>query len=574
MKAVIYARYSSRNQTELSIEGQLRECRAFAKREGYSIIGEYIDRAKTAKSDVEKRLDFQKMAKDSSKRQFEIVIVYQLDRFARNRFDSANYKYRLKKNGVRVVSARENISDDASGILMESVLEGMAEYYSAELSQKIKRGIETSIAQGKFIGSIAPLGFRITEDKRYEIDPATAPIVKKVFELYSGGHSLKEAGVAITEEFGLKVGNPYNFIGKILENRQYIGTYTRGGHVVENAIPRIISDELFERVQLIRNKKKKTKAAGRAYEEYILTTKLYCGLCGEMMVGTGGTSKTGKVHHYYGCKSKIKKKGCTKKNVHKNMIEDFMIARAREQLTDENISLIAHAVSEISRKENNNHVISELKRKIKDAEKAIENLLQAIESGEHISLLSERITKKQDEKTSLEKMLASEKLSKTELDENEIKFFLHNLKKGNVDSLEYRRALVAIFVNAIYLYDDKARIVFNASDRPVEIDCELKEEIEGVEDGDEGGGRCSYIVATAPLPYSISEPRDTFSSMGCLVSNSTETTLLANPGRVVFYLPSKNFQPIYPRHSSSLTSLGLSSSETAGITLTPYSFSG
>ena len=136
MNVVIYARYSSDRQTEQSIEGQLKECYEYARRNGYTVIGEYIDRAISGTTDH--RPEFLRMIADGDKKTFQAVLVYQLDRFARNRYDSATYKAKLKKNGIRVLSARENISDDASGVLMEAVLEGMAEYYSVELSQKIR----------------------------------------------------------------------------------------------------------------------------------------------------------------------------------------------------------------------------------------------------------------------------------------------------------------------------------------------------------------------------------------------------------------------------------------------------
>ena len=140
MNVVIYARYSSDRQTEQSIEGQLKECYEYARRNGYTIVGEYIDRAISGTTDH--RPEFLRMIADGDKKLFQAVLVYQLDRFARNRYDSATYKAKLKKNGIRVLSARENISDDASGVLMEAVLEGMAEYYSVELSQKIRRGMD------------------------------------------------------------------------------------------------------------------------------------------------------------------------------------------------------------------------------------------------------------------------------------------------------------------------------------------------------------------------------------------------------------------------------------------------
>ena len=129
-RVVIYARFSSHSQTEQSIEGQLRECYEYAKRQDLLVVAEYIDRALTGTTD--KRPEFLRMIDDSKKKTFDYVLVYQLDRFARNRYDSANYKAKLKKNGVRVLSAKENITEDASGILIEGVLESMAEYYSVE----------------------------------------------------------------------------------------------------------------------------------------------------------------------------------------------------------------------------------------------------------------------------------------------------------------------------------------------------------------------------------------------------------------------------------------------------------
>ena len=498
--AVIYARYSpGPNQTESSIEGQLKVIYEYAKRNNYNIIGEpYIDRALTGTND--KRPQFNKLINDSAKRQFEYVIIYSTDRFARNRYDSATYKARLKKNGVRVISATENITNDPSGIMVEGVLESMAEYYSAELSQKVKRGISVSIEKRKHIGSLVPLGYKIDEDKYYQTDPLTSPVVVKIFELYATGYSLKEINEIITTEFNkLFFGNAANSINRILENKNYIGVYTRGGNEIIDGMPCIISDELFERVQIMRNKKKKTPASARAYEEYLLTTKLFCGYDKQMMIGTGGTSKTGKVHHYYGCKNVLNKKGCKKKKVKKDYIENLILSKAREQLTDENIAIIAKVVSEISRQENNTHIISEIKKKLKENETAVENLLKAIENGEHIELLSERITKKKEEKETLEKELHQEQLYKTEVDETEIKFFLTQLKNGNVDDINYRRAIISIFINAIYLYDDKVTIVYNATDRPVEVDISLIDDIENAEsDVNMGDKQSSYMMNTSP----------------------------------------------------------------------------
>lgn len=291
-------------------------------------------------------------------------------------------------------------------------------------------------------------------------------------------------------------------MNKIFSNRNYIGIYTRGGSEVKDGMPRLISDELFQSVQQIMNKNKKAPARARAIEEYLLTTKLYCGYDREMMVGVSGTSKNGVVHHYYTCKNVWGKKGCKKKNVKKSYIEDFILNEARKQLTDENINLIVQEVCEMSKKENNAPYIAEIKRNIKENAKAIDNLLVAVERGENLDILMERLTQKRQEKDNLEIALVNIQMDTVEIDEKEIKFFFHQLQQGNIDDERSCKALIAIFINAVYLYDDKVRIIFNASDRQIAIDCELLSEIEALENGEiSNNGRCSYMKDTAPPQF-------------------------------------------------------------------------
>jgi len=189
MNIVFYGRYSDSGQSEQSIEGQRKVCYEFAERNGYRIISEYIDRATTGKNDA--RPEFQRMIADSVKRMFQGIVVYQLDRFSRNRYDSAVNKAKLKKHGVKVLSARENITDDASGVLMESVLEGLAEYFSAELSQKVVRGMTLTAEKCEFTGSGVPLGYKII-DKKFAIHEEEAPIVKRIFEMYLAGKAMAD----------------------------------------------------------------------------------------------------------------------------------------------------------------------------------------------------------------------------------------------------------------------------------------------------------------------------------------------------------------------------------------------
>ena len=127
MRCVIYARFSSDGQREESVEGQLRECKEYAERHNMTVVTSFIDRALSARSDD--RPEFQKMIRDSAKKQFDVVLVWKLDRFSRNRLDAATYRAILKRNGVKVVSAKENISDGPEGIILEAMLDGMAEYY-------------------------------------------------------------------------------------------------------------------------------------------------------------------------------------------------------------------------------------------------------------------------------------------------------------------------------------------------------------------------------------------------------------------------------------------------------------
>ena len=190
MNGVIYARYSSDNQREESIDGQLRECNAFAERNDIKIVGEYIDRAKSATT--ANRPDFQRMIADSNKNGFDVVIVWKLDRFARNRYDSAHYKAQLRKNGVKVISATEAISEGAEGVLLESVLEGMAEYYSKELAEKTLRGMTDNALQCKSNGGLLPIGYVTDNELHYQIDPEMSPIVVEAFELYAEGATMKE----------------------------------------------------------------------------------------------------------------------------------------------------------------------------------------------------------------------------------------------------------------------------------------------------------------------------------------------------------------------------------------------
>ncbi len=480
VNVVIYARFSSHAQNEQSIEGQLKVCYEYARRNNYTVVGEYIDRGMTGRND--QRPDFQRMLEDSKKKQFKYVLVYQLDRFARNRYDSAKNKAKLKKNGVRVLSARENISDDASGILMEAVLEGMAEYYSAELAQKVSRGMALCAEKCLYTGGPAPaLGYKVNPDKTFAIDEDSAAVVQMIFRMYADGYTVKE----ITDYLNARKivssrGSAFNknSLHHLLTNKRYIGIYTYKGKETPGGMPRIISDQLFYEVQEKMKEKAKAPARARAKEEFILTTRLFCGHCREMMIGASGTSKTGATHYYYVCKN-AKQKKCDKKAVRKKYIEDLVVNKCRELLTEETIAMIANRCWEIYQEDKETSEIEILRKRLDSIEQAIESILCAIETGAPPEPLVERLRKKTEEKAEIEKIISSEELKNTTMPtEDQIIFFFHQLKKRKFDDLRSRKALIAAFVKAIYLYDDKLTLILTINGETIEISDPLLDEIE------------------------------------------------------------------------------------------------
>ena len=482
MDVVIYARYSSHNQTEQSIEGQLNVCYEYAKRNNYNVIREYIDRATTGTND--NRANFQQMIKDSKQKLFQGVLVYQLDRFSRNKYDSVVNKNKLKANGVRVISAKENISNDPAGVLLESILEGYNEYYSLELSQKIKRGYDNSASKFQFLGGNCGLGYKVNkETHRLEIDKETAPFVKKIFEMYASGKTIADICDFMNERnIKTSIGGKFNknSLRSMLTNKKYIGVYKYKGKETPGATPRIISDELFMEVGQIVNKHRKISRNTRAKEEYILTTKLFCGHCKDMMIGVSGTSKTGDIHRYYKC-VKARKKLCEKKNIKKQQIEDIVIKACRDMLTPKNIDKIARSVVALCKKDLDNLVVKDLKLQLKKLGKEKKNLLNTLKAGASNKvkeIIFEEIGQIATQEEEIKNQIIKAELQHVRLEIPQVKFFLNDLKNGDINNAKYKQVLVTVLINKIYLYDDKVIIIFNTQDRPVEITEDLLNKIE------------------------------------------------------------------------------------------------
>lgn len=461
MKAVIYARYSSDNQREESIEGQLRECKEYAKKNGITILRTYIDRALSAKTD--NRPEFQKMIQDSAKQLFDTVLVWKLDRFARNRYDSAHYKAFLKKNGAKVISATENISDGPEGIILESMLEEMAEYYSAELSQKINRGLTENALKGKNNGGRIPLGYILGEDRHLKIDPLTAPIVREIYQRYAQGDTIKDIITVLNEKHILtRRQKPFrqNSIQVLLRNRKYIGEYRYKDIVLKNAIPAIIPKDLFERVQMRVEKNKRAPARTKANDEYLLTTKLFCGHCGRMMVGESGTARNGTTHRYYKCASAKRRTGCRKKAVKKNWIENVAVHYTIQRVfQDDLIAQIADKLVEIQNAEDSSLPI--LRKQLADTNRGIENMLNAIQQGILTTSTKDRLEELEKLRDDLKVSILQAELERPQYTREDIIEWIKQFKYGDPKNKEYQRQMIDTFLNSIYVFDDYLAFTYN-----------------------------------------------------------------------------------------------------------------
>ena len=466
MKAVIYARYSSDSQREESIEGQLRECTEYAERNGITILRSYIDKALSART--ADRPEFQNMIKDSEQKLFDVVLIWKLDRFSRDRYDSAHYKHILKKNGVRVISIKENISDGPEGIILESMLEGYAEYYSAELAQKIRRGQKENAIKCMNNGGNVPLGYYVDKATgKLAVDPETAPYVQELFLRYADGERLTVLQAEMKKRgIRSKRGNTYSVsvLSAFLRNRKYIGEYKYGSVITPGGIPAIIDKELFERVQMRMAANKKAPARAKAEEEYLLTTKLFCGDCERLMAGESGTSSTkGVKHYYYKCGGAKRKLGCKRKAVRKHWIERAaVLVTVQRVLQDDEISRIAEAIVALQEREDTS--LPAMRQQLTECEKAIDNMLNAIQMGVLTASTKERLEKLEMQREELKLSILQAQMARPRYTKEQVVSWISRFKYGNVDDPQYQKQIIDTFINSIYVFDDKLVFTYNFKD--------------------------------------------------------------------------------------------------------------
>jgi hypothetical protein len=419
------------------------------------------------------------MIRDGKQGIFDVVLVWKLDRFSRDRYDSAIYKQTLKKNGVRVVSAKENIAEGPEGIILESLLEGISEYYSAELSVKIRRGHTDNALKCMSNGSPMPLGYKRGENQTFQIDEATAPIVQEIYNRYADGESIKSI-ISDMDERGIKTstGRPFTYSSfkTLLKNRKYLGEYRYGDIVTPGGIPAIISEELFDRVQRRQEQNRHAPAKAKAREEYLLTTKLYCGYCGELLVGESGTSKTGKIHYYYKCNGRKRKKKnkCSKKSLPKEALENLVVQAIQGMLLDDaTMERVVDLLVETQGKESLD--VAVLRNAMADVDRRISNIMKAIEEGIITPTTKERLEELEKDKNDISTKLDLAILMHPVLTREQISYYVYRFRCLNYSKFEDRKILVDTFLNSIYIYDDRMVITFNYRDGSTTIPISLIE---------------------------------------------------------------------------------------------------
>lgn len=470
---VIYTRYSSHAQRDVSIEQQIRACKQFAQRNSIRVVHIYEDRALTGTND--KRPGFQQMIHDAKKGEWQYVIVYTLDRFARDRYDSAIYKRKLKADGVKVLSAMENISDDPTGILMESVLEGLAEYYSKELSRKVLRGHDDN-ARKCMVNGALPLGYCKGPDGKYAICEPEAEIVREIFRRVNARENFVDIITDLNaRNIPTKKRKQWNrsSFNQILSNERYTGLYKYRDFRKPGGIPQIISQELFDSVQCLIHLKPNPRkdSTGNTPQRrrrenglYLLTGKLFCGNCGSPMIGVSGTSHTSTPHFYYTCKGRrTDHTSCDKRNIRRDTIEEFIIATLKDVLlTDSGIQILADAVIAYQKQNSNHSELDLLRDQYNDVCRALNNLISAIEAGIFSATTQSRLTELEGKKRDLCRLIhAAEEEAEKDLTREEIIATLELFRYGDIRDKDYQESIIDTFLVSAHVYDGKVRFVVN-----------------------------------------------------------------------------------------------------------------
>ena len=461
--AVAYARYSSAGQRDVSIAQQLADIRAFAQREGFTIVHEYADHARSGFKNTSARAAFQSMIRAAESGSFDTIIAWKVDRFGRNREDSAIYKGKLRRFGVRVLYAMEPIPEGSAGVLLEGMLEATAEWYSRQLSENVTRGMTDNAHRCLYNGTRI-LGYVRGPDGRYQIQAEEAALVRNIFDLYCAGYSaVRIANRLNASGLHTALGRSWNFkaVLSLVSNERYTGVYIWGSVRVPDGMPAIIEKSVFEEAQ--RMKKKTARHVEQGAVDFLLTGKAFCGHCSAAMIGDSGTSKSGTRHYYYSCQAHKARKGCDKKSVSKDWLESAVVDFVLDHvLSDAQIEKTADAVMALQAEEMKASPLAAMEAERAEVMKKIQNINNAIAAGIWNSSTSAMLRDLEDQAEDLRVSCETLRYSQAQLmDRDRVLFFLRRFTKGDRTDPALRRHIIETFVNAVYVFDDHLKLVIN-----------------------------------------------------------------------------------------------------------------
>lgn len=473
-KAIAYARFSSDMQREESIDAQLRAIKEYCNKNKILLIEKFYDEGISGTTD--ERPQFQAMIKYTENNDIDYVIVHKLDRFSRSKYDSVIYKQKLRNNGTSVISVLENLDDSPESLILESVLEGMSEYYSRNLSREVKKGLRENALKAKFNGGTPPLGYDVDENKNYIINPYEAEAVRLIFNMYvlEYGYSsiieeLNQKGYKTKK--GLKFGK--NSLYEILGNEKYIGNYLyskedyngfskkRNSHkmksrenmiVLEGAIPAIIDMEIWRKAMEIRESNKKTKAKYKAKREYILNSLVYCGNCGKVMTGTTRSTGRGNRYYYYRC-------NCGVKSVRADKLEELVLDCVDNVLfNNSNINAIIESMSQYLKCDKTVNCDDKVvQNEISEIEKQLDNLILFVAEHGGNDKIKLKIEELENKKQNLKNLVVKNNYAH-EVDVGSIKKWLTAKESIKSFSPKEQRIILKLFIEKIEIEDKTARI--------------------------------------------------------------------------------------------------------------------
>lgn len=491
---VLYGRYSSHNQKDISVEQQFEKGYELAAEYGIRIIDTYADRAVSGRTD--KRRDFQRMMTDAAKGKFRYVIAWKSNRMGRNMLEALINEARLQDLGVRVLYVEEDFDDTAAGRFAARSMMNVNQFYSENMAEDIKRGLYDNAANCMVANGHLPYGYKADETLHYAIDEPKAAVIREIFTRVSCGEAFVDIMASLNAR-GIKTsyGRPWgrSSFQKILSNERYRGIYIYGDVRKEGGIPRIISDELYFKVQEVITTKKNPQGRHRVNGDYLLTGKLFCGHCKSPMTGISGTSRSGNLHYYYVCQKRRTEKTCEKKNLRRDDIE-LQVAKAikRRTLDDDTINWIADSVVEYSQHQESASGIGLLEDQLKDTQRSIKNLMAAIEQGIITPTTKARLMELEKEQSDIDRKITMAKADVIPVNRDQLVGWLKKLQAGDVHDKKYQAELFDTFLIAVYVYDnpdgqDYMKVVFNyaGSKNTVEIplDPSVIDNVENIETG-------------------------------------------------------------------------------------------